>query len=321
MLNALLTFDIEVWCNSWDRLDEEFPAAFERYVYGDRQADSAALPLTLSMLKRHGLRAVFFVEPLFAARFGVQYLREIIELIAQDGHQIEMHLHSEWADEINPRPLPHIPEKRQHLQQLDLADQETLMRLGLSLLHEAGARDVRAFRAGSFGANADTLLAARRLGLEIDSSINAAMPISVPDLRGKAELYLPSTINGMLSVPVSVFRDGFGRLRHAQVGSCSAAEIGELLAAATARQWPVLNILSHNFEMMRVGSARPDPVVVRRFEAMCKLLAEYPNLRRPKGDLFEGIGPVTAPTDVPRLGVRSAMIRYSRQVLRRALPT
>jgi hypothetical protein len=27
-----LTFDIEVWCGGWDRLDASFPAAFDRYV-------------------------------------------------------------------------------------------------------------------------------------------------------------------------------------------------------------------------------------------------------------------------------------------------
>src|SRR5690606_8383307 len=108
------------------------------------------------------------------------------------GHSIQLHLHSEWADESHPRPLPHIPEKRQHLQYLPREDQRTLIRLGLEMLREAGVPSVSAFRAGSFAANADTFRALREAGIPIDSSINAVEPLSVPDLRGEAELLAPS---------------------------------------------------------------------------------------------------------------------------------
>lgn len=94
-MRLILGFDIEIWCSGWDRLDEEFPRAFERYVYGDSRTDGGALPRTLEMLLRHGLRGVFFDEPLFAARFGIRYLREIVDLIGSYIQQIELHLHSE----------------------------------------------------------------------------------------------------------------------------------------------------------------------------------------------------------------------------------
>jgi hypothetical protein len=32
--------------------------------------------------------------------------------------------------------------------------------------------------------------------------------------------------------------------------------------------------VSHNFEMLKVGSSEPDPVVVRRFETLCRMLRE-----------------------------------------------
>jgi len=69
-----LTFDIEVWCNGWQQLDQRFPAAFERYCYGRSAQGDYALPKTLEILQRHGLTGVFFVEPLFSARFGASYL-------------------------------------------------------------------------------------------------------------------------------------------------------------------------------------------------------------------------------------------------------
>src|SRR5436189_226672 len=98
-MRVLLTFDVEVWCNGWKDLDGQFATAFARYVYGRSQAGEFALPRTLDTLRRHGLHGVFFVEPLFAARFGVQYLTEIVQLIQDAGQEVQLHLHPEWTDE------------------------------------------------------------------------------------------------------------------------------------------------------------------------------------------------------------------------------
>ena len=65
-MNVLLTFDVEIWCNSWHTLDTDFPASFERYVFGRSGRGEYALPKTLEILDEHGLQGVFFVEPLFA---------------------------------------------------------------------------------------------------------------------------------------------------------------------------------------------------------------------------------------------------------------
>ena len=58
-MNIYLTFDIEVWCDGWDALDERFPVAFDRYVYGRSAAGDYALPKTLEIMDRHGIKGVF----------------------------------------------------------------------------------------------------------------------------------------------------------------------------------------------------------------------------------------------------------------------
>jgi hypothetical protein len=45
---------------------------------------------------------------------------------------------------------------------------------------------------------------------------------SAPDLRGKLDFIQPSHIGAVKSVPMTIFRDGTGRLRPAQLGSCSS---------------------------------------------------------------------------------------------------
>lgn len=61
-----------------------------------------ALPKTLEILDGHGLAGVFFVEPMFAGRFGIEYLATIIEMIRGGNNDIQLHLHPEWTDEIRP---------------------------------------------------------------------------------------------------------------------------------------------------------------------------------------------------------------------------
>src|SRR5690606_29771809 len=139
-MRVVLTFDVEVWCKDWQSLDEDFPRAFERYVFGRSKAGEYALPHTLQVLQRHGIQAVFFVEPLFAARFGVRYLKTIVELIQEAGQDVQLLLHPEGTDEIDPPPLPDIPRKRQHLCHYSLDEQERLIALGKSLLTEAAGK-------------------------------------------------------------------------------------------------------------------------------------------------------------------------------------
>ncbi|MCK7579199.1 MAG: hypothetical protein MZV65_28025 [Chromatiales bacterium] len=103
-MKVYLTFDVEIWCNGWGRLDAEFPAAFERYVYGRSRHGEYALPKTLEILDQHGLHGIFFVEPLFAMRFGVEYLKHIIDIIQSAGQEVQLHLHPEWTDE-SPEPI------------------------------------------------------------------------------------------------------------------------------------------------------------------------------------------------------------------------
>jgi hypothetical protein len=86
---------------------------------------------------------------------------------------VQLHLHTEWADEARVRLLEHVTEKRQHIRHFSLDEQETLIRAGAALIESAGGGRPTAFRAGSFALNLDTLTALARCGICIDSSYNA----------------------------------------------------------------------------------------------------------------------------------------------------
>ena len=271
-MQLYLTFDVEVWCGDWSDLDGRFPTSFDRYVYGKSSKGEYALPMTLEILNRHGLKGVFFVEPLFAARFGTRYLRTIVDMIRDKGHDVQLHLHPEWTDEIRPLVFAGATTKRQNLSFYSLPEQTTLIALGRSLLAEAGVGEVHAFRAGSFASNHDTYRALAALGIGIDSSLHAVLPASGPDLRDKLDFRYPIEFEHVRILPMTVFQDGIGRLRPAQVGACGFEEMRDAISSAHRNGHQHFVILSHNFELLKQQSLEPDMLVVARFERLCAYL-------------------------------------------------
>lgn len=322
-MNVYLTFDIEVWCNGWSHLDDNFPASFERYVYGASRTEGYALPKTLQILQRHGLRGVFFVEPLFSARFGSQHLKTITDLILAAGQDVQLHLHPEWTDEIRPGVIDDCERKRQHLTYYTLPEQTALIAFGKARLQDATGRPVTAFRAGSFAANRDTYRALAHNGIGIDSSLNESFDHSEGTLPSPNRWRPQDRIDGVDTYPVTVFKDGFGRPRAAQVGSCSFAELRDALLSAQAAGCPHFVLVSHNFEMLKPGSTAPDPIVAARFERLCAFLAQHPQHFNVGSFSTAGVGDAARSADspMPRPGATawSTTRRHAEQLARRAL--
>jgi hypothetical protein len=315
-MNVYLTFDIEVWCNGWDKLDTVFPGNFQRYVFGHSKHGDYALPKTLEILNRYSLKGVFFVEPLFAARFGIEHLQTIVRLIRDAGQEIQLHIHPEWTDEILPPIIENIARKRQHLSYYTLEEQTTLIGFAKALLERAGSGPITAFRAGSFAANGDTFKALGRNGISYDSSLNRCYPISAPDLRQQHEFISPFEIDGVISFPVTVFTDGFGKERPAQVGACSSGELQNALLDASNARMTDFVVLSHNFEMLKPNTVKPDWIVVRRFEHLCKFLAEHQE-KFPVTNYGNHIPTKVPLQKLPKAKLPSTLNRYFEQIARR----
>lgn len=318
-MNVLITFDIEIWCKSWKTLDADFPSSFERYIFGSSPTGSHALPQTLETLDRHRLKGVFFVEPLFAARFGVERLATIVKLIRSAGQELQLHLHPEWTDEAKTPLLHDITGKRQFLTQYCADEQEQLIAHGIRLLEEAGAPRPTAFRSGNFSCNADTFTAVTANGLLFDSSINPEVAAShhhavIPE-GGTA--YEAFGLGALTCIPMSSFLDGRGRPRHAQLGACSAGELTQALISAERARWPTFVLLSHGDELMVRGRNRADPTVVRRFEHLCRFLAENRETLPTVG--FNGLPPQPLPCKrpLPRVGKLATATRFVEQAYRK----
>jgi len=317
MLDVLITVDVEIWCDGWQDIDARFPDAFRRYIHGPTAGGDYGLPYQLKVLSDHGLKGVFFVEPLFAARFGQQPLAEIVGMIEAAGHEVQLHLHTEWVDEAREPLLPSAAGKRQHLRYFSLDEQTILIRKGMAMLDQAGATNVNAFRAGSFGFNRDSLHALAANGLPFDSSYNATLMGPDSGVMPGTLMTDPASCDGVTEYPMTVYSDGRG-LRHAQLTSCSSAELEGLLWQALEQGRQAFVLLSHGFELLNTAKNRCDPVVVQRFRRLCRFLAQHSDSFRTggfagRGQAAAGIqhGPLTSPFH--RTGMRMLEQAYRRR--------
>lgn len=278
-LKVLLTVDTELWPAVAGWPGRKLPAggaalddALAADVHGLTSAGGYGLPYQIGMFNQHGIKANYFIESLFASAgpAAAAQLAHIAGLVQRGGHEVQLHLHTEWLREVAIDGLPHSA--CQYMWQLPLAQQSALIRAGLDNLAAAGVPRVHAFRAGSYGANRDTLRALQQHGIAIDSSYNPGHLHGDWDVR----VDQPRCIDGVWEFPVSSFHDWPGHTRHAQLCAISFGEMQRALQAAQRAGWPVFVIVLHSFELVqRHGDRRlpvPHRAAVRRFEQLCSLL-------------------------------------------------
>ena len=263
----LLTIDTElVWRHHAAGLgwEENFSRSY--------QAAGVGVPYQLRVLKEHGLKACFFVDPMPALAFGLDPVRRMVEPILAAGQEVQLHLHPFWADldqaERQGRPF--------ELTGYRFDEQLDLLRRARDLLVAAGAPQPIAFRAGSYAANADTLRALAALGLRYDSSHNGTHHPWPSALPLPPTLVSPTpTPEGVTEVPVGQLAEGDGKLRHLQICAVSFRELRSALLEAQRREHPLVTIVSHSFELASRDGLRPNDVLRRRFDRLCRFLAQH----------------------------------------------
>ena len=320
MLDVFYTVDVEIWCDGWSDIDRKFPDTFRKYIHGSTAKGDFGLPCQLEILNDHGLTGAFFVEPLFSTRFGRQPLADIIGLIEDAGQELQLHLHTEWVDESIVPLLDDVQTKRQHLRMFTKDEQTTLIAAGIDLLRTAGGKPVNTFRAGSFAFNTDTLDALAANHIYLDSSYNSSQFGPDSGVLPGITVVEPVVCRGVHEYPMTVFADGTGSLRHAQLTAISFQEMEHLLWQAEAAGRTSFVILSHSFELLNKRKDRADEIVVDRFRRLCAFLDKNRSHFKVRG--FQDLHPQSvavqpAPLQSPlwRTGMRIASQAYRRVYL------
>lgn len=268
-------------------IDTELSAAFQRR--GMTLADNIRLSIRaeasgretgigwqMATLERHGLKGIFFLDPLPALVHGTDFLREVVKPIVARGHEVQMHIHTEWLEWAKESPVG--GRQGRNIGDFTLADQVVLLSLAKRWLEDAGAPAIRAFRAGNFGANDDTLRALAQIGVAWDSSVNPAYLGRDCAIAADPAQIAPHRLHGVTELPVSGIADRPGGFRPAQVCAMSAAEMRAGLSHAVTERHPAYVVVTHSFEMLSRDRQRPNGTVMARFEALCRAAATLPGV-------------------------------------------
>jgi hypothetical protein len=324
MLNVFLTVDTEAWPLHADWRERRMADDIRRDIDGATADGDFGIGYQMKVLNEHGLKGVFFVESLFACAVGLEPLRRIVGAIQEAGHDVQLHIHTEWLRWTEDSCLP--GRIGRNMKDFTEHEQTLLVARAVENLKAAGAKRVCAFRAGNYGADFDTLRALARNGISFDSSHNTCYLDSDCGMRTPGWLLQPTRINGVQEFPVAFFRDRPGHYRHAQLCACSAREMRNALLDAWRREWHSFVIVSHGFEMLRRRKQTrkpvlPDRIVIRRFESLCRFLADHRDKFRTA--TFAEVDPedvaATAPAQPLWSSTRHTAWRYVEQLARRVV--
>jgi len=169
-MNLLITVDVEA-----HRVIEEITGT---------QSDS--LGDILASLQRFGYRATFFVDLCEVPTWGENFMREVCHRIRAAGQDVQLHAHPHHVSGDGKRWLLSEYTREEQARILDYAIEQYRKFMGTQ---------PRAFRAGGFGANRDTLELLAERGVAVDCPLMqgwSGCDLSVP-IAG-----VPTVLHGIL---------------------------------------------------------------------------------------------------------------------------
>lgn len=290
---------------------------FASAIIGTTPSGPRGIHYQMDQFDAHGIKAVFFVDPMPALVWGTEAIADIVAPVVARGHDVQLHLHTEWLELAgSANPLGTVTGG--NLRNFGFEQQCTLIDYAQRVLIAAGAPAPVAFRAGNYGANDDTLRALAALGISYDTSHCPGIAASECHISLGAEDRQVQRYCGTIEVPIGCIAAGGGALRHYQLTALTDAELLAALRHAVRGGQQQVTLVSHSFELLSRDRLRANKVLQRRFERFCAGLAAVPGLttatyaQRPPQ--IEG----AAPAPLPHSPLRT-LRRLAEQALGNAL--
>ena len=260
------------------------PVGNDKRIFGRIGGRDYGIPLIMDIADRYGIPLTFFVEVLNKYYFGEDETRKVCEYVLGRGHDVQLHLHPNFLNfkEENPGAQRY----RDNMSSYSLEEQTALIAEGKELLTRYCGRTPVAFRAGNYGADANTLKALKSNAIFIDSSYNAAFPklsrrICAEQLNDAVE------IDGVWELPITNFIENVPlmgrRFKPLDLNGVSFLEMQSVVNQAYRGQGPDnLTFILHSFSFVRALDAQYERCKVRqyavkRFEKLCGLLQARQN--------------------------------------------
>lgn len=273
MTKVYITIDTEYSASLVQRMGKDCRAEnFARSISAETPDGDAGISYQLEVFNRYGLKGVFFVDPMPALIWGTEAIADIVGPIVEAGHDVQLHLHSEWL-EFAGSDTPVKGKTGGNIKGFTLDEQCVLLDYARSVLIAAGAPRPVAFRAGNYGANDDTCRALAQLGFTHESSHTPGIAASASDISLTSDDRQPVEHCGLIQVPIGCIETFGGDLRHAQITALSAAEMKAAFKHAKNSGIETFTLVSHSFELLCRQREKINWIVRRRFEALCKGIA------------------------------------------------
>ena len=161
---------------------------YARSIACETPSGPAGLFYKMRLMERHGLKGVFFVDPMPALLWGRAAIADVVGPIVEAGHDVQLHCHTEWLERAGAaNPFGKIGT---NIADFAFDDQCAILGWARDMLVSAGAPPPVAFRAGNYGANDDTLRAPPSSVPVSESSICAVM-CGTPAIRCTLPILIP----------------------------------------------------------------------------------------------------------------------------------
>lgn len=80
-------------------------ANYDASITGRTTAGDYGIGWQMDRLEAHGLKGAFFVDPMPAPVHGQQIVADIVGPILSRGHEVQLHIHTEWLDFATTNPF------------------------------------------------------------------------------------------------------------------------------------------------------------------------------------------------------------------------
>ena len=293
--HVLLTIDVESLStgnpktNIWGRLDG-YPG-------------ENGVPLILDILKRNQSKATFYFSVFEISQYDKQDIKQVAQTIVEHKQDIQLHTHPK-----------HMYGKR-GMSLFSLDKQELILRKGKELLEQWTEKNIIAHRAGAYKADTNTLIALKKIGISVDSSLNAA---------SNSPLYQEGyhqndivAIDDILEIPVTYYTQlkfmDWESKRHLDIESSTLSELKYVLDQMAEQGSCAANIMMHSFSITRFGY--PDQRVVTKLDALLQYIKEHPKLTASNTEDFykayknNSLSCNATPNFVPHTGITYTYLR------------
>ena len=160
------------------------PVPVDKRVFCQVDGRGYGLPLIVEELERYGFRGTFFVEVFCSCCLGNEALQPVFDYLLLHNQDIQLHTHPAFRNyaqyDGTAESFKHYGSLPDDMNRYTAEEQYELLKEACRLFKEFAGFPPRAYRAGGYRADRNTLSALRRLGVRVDSSFNPCDPASFP---------------------------------------------------------------------------------------------------------------------------------------------